>query len=174
MNVASVARCLASAVLVASTACSSPLGGEDLELALGPSVLPGVGASAALSQRIANPGDARLDFEIDVAHQELAEEGPKGKDDWDRIRGGLKLLWPAEESWRWTLRSGGVWARARGDPEILDPGDYGGVYLGAGFEFPLGGALVTGPEVSVSALDSEGSGDFGWVPEIVWRVIWRL
>ena len=175
MSIERLARCLTGAVLLACAACASPLGGEDLELAVGPSVLPGVGASATVSQRIANPGDARLDFEVDYAHQELDEEGPTGKDDWDRVRAGLKLLWPAEADWRWTARFGGVWARALGDPEFLDSrGDYGGVYLGAGFEFPLGKALATGPELSVSALDSEGSGDFGWVPEITWRLIWRL
>ncbi len=165
---------LSSAVLALVSACASPLGGEDIDAALGLSALPGLGANATLAQRIAGSGATRLDFELDLAHQELEDAGARG-DDWDRIRVGLKLAFPAEDDFRWTARAGGVWLRAEGDPVYLDaPGDYGGVFVGVGFEFDLGPALATGPELSLSALDAEGSGDFGWSPELVWRWIWHL
>jgi hypothetical protein len=107
---------------------------------------------------------------------ELAEAGPTGDDDWDEVRAGLKLRPAGEETAPWFGRAGAVWLRAEGEPEFLDgPGDYGGLYLGAGLQFALAPAWRTGPEVTVLGVDAEGSrGGSGVVAELAWRFTWQL
>jgi len=157
-------------------ACTSPLGGEDLELALGASAQPGFGGLVGLSQRVWEGEARRVDFEMALIHQELADEGPTGKNDWDEIRAGLKLRSPSQASTVWFASSGAVWLRARGEPEVLDaPDDYGGLYLDLGLHFALTPALATGPDLTFLAVDAEGdrSGS-GTATELAWRFVWRL
>lgn len=165
---------LASA-LTALAGCSSPLGGQDLDLALAAHALPGVGGGVGLSQRMGTFAGQRLDFEIALMHQELSEAGPRG-DDWDQIWGGLRLGALERDGLSGTFRAGVTWLRVEGDPEYLDdPGDYGGLYAGAGLEWPVSAALSTGPEATVSAVDSEGSkSGAGLTGEIAWRLVWHL
>ena len=166
----------AALALFLGCACASPLGGEDLELSLGASALPGAGALAGLSQRLWEGEHRRLDFEMQYVHQELADEGPSGDNDWDELRGGLRLRSPSQASTVWFASTGAVWLRARGEPEVLDaPDDYGGVYLDLGLAFALTPSLATGPDLSFLAVDAEGdrSGG-GTLTELAWRIVWKL
>lgn len=163
------------AALFLASACQSPLGGEDIDLALAASGLPGIGASAGLAQRVGSVRGLRLDAEVSWTHQELSDEGPRG-DDWDQVFGGLRLGDPSEAELRRSVRAGITWLRADGDPEFLDdPGDYGGVYLGGGLAWRIARSLSSGPELTFSAVDSEGSkSGSGLTAELAWRLVWHL
>ncbi len=156
--------------------CASPLGGEDLELWLGASALPGAGVVAGLSQRLWQGQDLRVDYEMDLLHQELSDAGPSGDDEWDQIRAGLRLRPPSMETPRWSGRAGAVWLRSQGETGVLEEADdYGGVYAGAGLDFDIGPALATGPDLSLLYVDAESDrGGSGLVSELAWRLVWRL
>ena len=166
-------RCVAALTLAG--ACRSPLGGEDIDLSIAASGLPAFGASAGLAQRIGSVHGLRLDAELAWTHQELPDEGPRG-DDWDQVFGGVRLGDPANAELRRSLRAGITWLRAEGDPQFLDdPGDYGGVYLGGGLTWRIARSLSSGPELTLSALDSEGSkSGSGFTAELAWRLVWHL
>ncbi len=168
-------RLAAGPLFLVAAGCASPLGGQDLDLSVGASALPGLGGLVGLSQRIWQGEDRRVDFEMELVHQELEDPGPQGDDDWDQIRGGL-LLRSADPGPSWIARGGGVWLRSQGETSVLDDaGDYGGLYLGAGLDFPVGTSLRSGPDLSLLFVDAEGSrGGSGVVVELAWRLTWRL
>jgi len=169
-------RASASALLAALLAgCASPLGGEDIDLTFGPSTLPGVGASLGLAQKITTYRDWRFDVELDLVHQELEEPGPDGDNDLDQVRFGFKAAWPFESHHQATARLGVAWLRTLGDAEFLDgTGDFGGGYVGLGYQLRLTEHLSFNPDVALLVVDAEGSGDFGQGVEITWRFIWHL
>ena len=95
--------------------------------------------------------------------------------DWSQIQSGLKLSFQPKERRHWTLRTGVVWLRAAGEPNLLDePGDYGGFYVGGGFEAEITEHLTVGPAVVLMPVFMEGSQDLELVPQLTWRFIWRL
>src|SRR5262245_34637076 len=162
-----------SAVLALGAGACRSVTGNELAVALSARALPGAGAGIALAQGLPAPGGSRLDFELGLERQELADEGPDG-DDWTRVWAGLGAGSAASGA-RLQAHAGVTWLRSAGDPEVLDaPGDYGGVYLGADWLFPLASAFATGPEVSLLYVDAEGdrSGS-GAVLELAWRWVWQ-
>ena len=169
-----IARGALAPLAALALACSSPLGGRELDLSLGAQALPGAGVSAALAQRVLTHGTRRVDFELGLDRQELGDAGPEG-DDWTRIWAGVRSA-ASEPSSHLQGRGGVTWLRSEGETSTLsDPGDYGGVYLGAGWSFELAPALATGPDLVVLFVDSEGdkSGS-GVVAELAWRWVWHL
>ena len=165
---------LAATVLgLCAGACRSVTENE-LALALSARGLPGAGVGVELAQGILDPGGRRLDFELGLERQELGDEGPDG-DDWTRIWAGLAAASAASGA-RFRAHAGVTWLRSEGEPAVLDePGDYGGLYLGAGGLFPLAPALATGPDLSLLYVDAEGDrGGSGAVLELAWRWVWQL
>ncbi len=166
---------LAAALLAGG--CSSPLGGRDLELGVGPSALPGVGGMLSFTQRVFSNEEREIGVEVDWTQQRVDRDRQAGfrGSELDQVRLGVRGRWLAGALEDWHMRGGVVWLRTLGDPVYLDkPGDYGGGYLGFGYEFPLGEHLVTGPDLTVHLVDSEGSGDAGVVPQLAWRLYWKL
>ena len=156
-------------------ACASSLGGEDIDLGVGASVLPGYGVNVAASQRMASTENTRIDLEFDWTHQEL-DDDPEGTDeDWEQVRLGIRWKKDPLEKQHWIARAGVVWLRSQGDPVYLaDPGDYGGVYLGLGYQWETSPHLSTGPGFSLLLVEGEGSHGAGVVPQFVWQLVWHL
>ena len=173
-----IGRVLCLGACIATAGCASPLGGENLEIGAGVSGLPRVGGLISVSQRMHTAPWGRLDFELDLVHQELkTDESETGHrdDDFDQVRLGLRWRLEPVEPRTLVLRLGVAWMRIQGDFKYLDePADYGGGYLGVGYEFPLGDHAVTGPDFSLLLMDAEGTGDSGFVPQLAWRILWKL
>lgn len=155
--------------------CVSFLGGEDLDLSVGPVTIPGYGVSLGFAQQVTTQHDVRYDIELDLVHQELQDPGPTGDDDFDSVRFGAKASYPAHQPNRATARLGVTWLRTLGDSKFLDgTGDFGGGYVGLGYQWRLTESLSFNPDVSVLVVDAEGGGDFGQIVELTWRLIWHL
>ena len=156
-------------------ACASPLGGEDIDLTVGASALPGYGVTTGIAQRMTTTENARIDLEFDWTRQKV-DDDPDGTDDsWQQIQ--LGLLWKKDplETRHWIARAGVAWLRAQGDPVYLDePGDYGGVYLGLGYLWETSPHLSTGPDFTLLFVEGEGSQGGGLIPQIAWRLVWHL
>ena len=162
----------AAAALLALAACRS-VTEREIALALSAQGLPGFGAGAELSQCMVEGDERRIDLELGVERQELGDEGPAG-DDWTRIWAGLRGSAPSGLGFQ--ADAGVTWLRSEGETnELSDPGDYGGLYLGAGWLFALTPALDMGPDLTFLYVDSEGdrSGS-GAVFELAWRWVWHL
>ncbi len=159
--------------LVAS--CASPLGGQELDITFGPSTEPGLGGTIGLAQKIHTYENVRFDVELDLVHQELEDEGPTDEDDFDQVRFGFKAAFPATSKHQMTTRLGVAWLRTLGDAVYLDgTGDFGGGYLGLGYQVRLSKHLSFNPDIAVLVVDAEGGGDFGQLIEVTWRLIWHL
>ena len=171
-------RILSLLVLALAASCASPLGGEDLELTGRLVAGPGVGASVSLAQNLRAGVPGRLDFEGTLVRQEVDEavdeEGDVG-DELTVVRIGLLWRPTPERAGTWTGRAGLAWLRSTGDAGALrNPGDYGGIYLGLGYEWKLGPHLATGPVWIAHWLDAEGDGNSGLVHMGGWGFTWRL
>jgi len=170
---------LALAALSAA-GCASPLGGEEIELAAGPVVGPGVGILASGSQRMLEGRRIDLHVEAGLAHQGLDDDvdhrGRRVTKGWDQVFLGLKAVRGTDEGHRWVARAGAVWLRAQGDPVFLDePTDYGGVFFGVGYEHRLSEHLSTGPDFAlIGAFPEAAGGGAGVVPQLAWRLVWHL
>lgn len=165
---------MAGTLLVLSAPGCRSLTERELALALSAQGLPGAGAGVTVSQLVLERGQRRIDFELGLERQELSDEGPQG-DDWTRIWSGLRCA-AGEPGSGFEGHAGVTWLRSEGQAGGLDdPGDYGGIYLGAGWVFALAPALGTGPDLTFLYVDSEGdrSGS-GAVVELAWRWIWWL
>ncbi|HED64539.1 MAG TPA: hypothetical protein ENJ09_03185 [Planctomycetes bacterium] len=165
-------------ILALAAGCASPLGGRDLELGAGLSAIPGAGASVSFSQRMHSGPSGRIDAIVDLTHQRVDRAvGAHGRvgNGFDQVRAGLRWRSTPDEPETWALRGGIAWLRAEGDPLLLsEPGDYGGGFLGIGYEWSLSPHLVCGPELTLQYFISEGNGDAGLVPELAWHVLWKL
>jgi hypothetical protein len=166
---------LAGGMFALVSACASPFGGQDIDLIGGFSTFPGVGGTLGIAQRIQTHENIRFDFEMDIVHQELDKAGPSGENDFDQVRAGLKASYPADSPNRGTARLGIVWLRTLGDAVGIDgEGDFGGGFLGLGYQFRLTPHLSLNPDLCFALVDAEGGGDFGAVVEITWRFLWHL
>jgi hypothetical protein len=165
---------LGLAVPCLSISCRSPLGGNELDLALSAQALPGVGLGASLAQRVATRAQRRFDFELGLERQELDDEGVDG-DDWTRVFAGLRCA-ALERRAQLQGRAGVTWLRTDAEAGPLErAGDYGGVYLGTGYAFKLTPALAAGPELTLLWVDAEGDvGGSGLLVELAWRWVWHL
>ena len=161
--------------LLALSACGCrSITERELALAFSAQALPGAGAGIALSQLMLERGERRIDFELGLERQKLADEGRAG-DDWTRIWAGRSCT-SAPTGAGLAGRAGVTWLRSEGEPSVLpDPGDYGGIYVGAGWAFALAPALTTGPDLNFLWVDSEGDrAGSGGVFELAWRWTWQL
>jgi len=166
---------LAFGVCTVGAACASPLGGEDIDVGVGASGLPGYGVTASIAQRMANTANGRVDFELQWTHQEL-EDDPDGPDeDWEQVQLGWRYKYAPEADRHWVASVGAVWLRAQSDPKFLDaPGDYGGAYLGLGYRWDMGPHLSLGPDVTLLFVEGEGSLGGGVIPQFALRLVWHL
>ncbi|MSR61988.1 MAG: hypothetical protein EXS08_06045 [Planctomycetes bacterium] len=162
-----------AALLWALSACSSPLGGRDLDLTLSARGVPGVGAGVALAQRMVDSGSRRIDFELGLEEETLEEPGPSG-DAWTRAWAGLRCA--AREPGDAFLYGAGItWLRSQGRSSYFEPGDYGGAYACGGYAFELTPALATGPDLTFMWVDSEGTENgSGALFQLAWRLTWHL
>jgi len=146
---------------------------REIALALSARGSPGAGAGAELSQLMLERDGRRIDLELGVERQKLPDEGPSS-DDWTRIWGGLRAS--AATGLGPMAHAGVTWLRSEAEAGTLsDPGDYGGLYLGAGWLFALAPALDMGPDLSFLYVDSEGNrSGSGAVFELAWRFVWHL
>lgn len=156
-----------------AAACHS-VAEREFALALSAQALPAAGAGVALSQLVLERDERRIDFELGLERQELADEGPAG-DDWTRIWAGLSCA-SAPTGAGLEAHAGVTWLRSEGEPSVLpDAGDYGGIYVGAGWAFALAQALTTGPAVTFLWVDAEGDrAGSGGVLELAWRWTWQF
>jgi hypothetical protein len=148
----------ARALLAAASAaaCSAPADG-DFRLAASLRGAPGAGAGLAFAQRLVERGERLLDLELGLERQELGASGPLG-DDWTRLWTGLRSSSGARTEAGLVLGAGITWLRSEGPTGPLgDPGDYGGLAVGADWLVPLAPAVSTGPGLTLLLLDAEGS-----------------
>jgi len=174
------ARQVPLALLLALAACAVPPGLRDEAYVGGSaSVLPNFGGSLEAGQVFRRTSTLTQAFEIQVTWQpiddeDLADDGNPSAGDWLQFQGGLKTLWDAGDDRSWTLRYGGVWFRALGEPNIVNErGDYLGIFGGFGFETRLSEHWSMGPELSLMLATREKSGlELDLVPQLDWHLIW--
>lgn len=156
-------------------ACAAPLGGEDVDVAVGASGLPGYGVTASLSQRMTNTANGRVDFAFAWTHQELGDDSSDSDEDWEQVQLGWLYKHASEAKRHWLASAGAVWLRAQSDPKFLDePGDYAGVYLGLGYQWDTSPHLSLGPDFTLLFVEGEGSLSGGVIPQLALRLVWHL
>ena len=162
-------------LLLLGPGCSSPLGGQDLELGAGPSVLPGYGFVVSGAQRMWSSETKRLDLELDWTHQEIDPTVMASTGKFDQVRFATRLIFKPDAPSRWSGRFGATWLRARGDPVFMtQEGDYAGGFFGVGYEWQWTPHITTGPDFTLSYVTPEKEGTAGFVPQFAWRFVWRL
>ncbi|MEW6074011.1 MAG: hypothetical protein AB1726_15625 [Planctomycetota bacterium] len=171
---------LALALALLAGACASPLGGRDLHLGAAAVWGPRLGGEIRAAQLALERPRFDVLVEASVAHESLdpavSPQGERVDEGWDQVQAGLAIVTDPRGDASWVGRAGVVWLRAQGDPVVLDaPLDYGGGYLGIGRLHRLNEHLSTGPELTLLGVLPEGSGDAGGVvPQLAWRLVWRL
>jgi hypothetical protein len=173
------ARAAVLCLCLAPLAGCAATGSRDLGLGLGLSLLPNIGLAAQGSQVMRETPDWTWSGELELTHQfideeSLSDDGNPPAGDWTQVQ--LGLLWASHPEGRrhWTHRAGMFWFRALGEPNIIDdPGDYVGLYYGAGYRTDFGPHLSMGPELALLGAFREGGGVVEVVPQFTWRVIWR-
>jgi len=159
--------------------CAAPLGGEDFTLAVGPAASPGLGLHLSGAQRMYEGERFDLSAEVGFVQQALRsmydDRGRCRDSGWSQALFGFQAATHPRDGARWIGRAGVTWLRAMGDPVFLDePGDYGGFFVGLGYERRIGEHLSTGPDLTLLGLLPEGSGSGGVMPQLAWRIIWHL
>lgn len=169
---------LRSGVLaLATAACQAPEGGRDPRLGLAASILPNVGLEAQGSVLWKRRPEVDWRIEASVAQQFLDDEdfvtdGNPAAGDLTQVGLSLRAVTAAKDRRHWTLRTGLVWIRARGAPNIIEEaGDYVGLRIGLGFETDLTPRWSIGPEIAL--IPAWGEGEFELVPQFTWGVRWR-
>ncbi|MDP6940999.1 MAG: hypothetical protein QGH51_03135 [Planctomycetota bacterium] len=105
----------------------------------------------------------------------FANDGNPAAEDWSQVSLGINQ-YNLEERRRWHLRYGVVWARAEGEPNMVQlPGDYNGVYAAYGFSTEYKEGWRIGPELQLNAIGMEGGKDsksVWFVPQLLFRTVW--
>ena len=151
-----------------------------MELGFGPSVLPNLGLSGSVALRVREGTRVSTWIETELTSQflddaDLADDGNPGAGNWTQLRAGAKFTLPYGERHYATARTGLHWFDARGEPNIIDdPGHYYGTYFGLGFETRVTEHLAMGPELALLPSFATGGGTGHLVPQLAWRILWRL
>jgi len=149
--------------LALAAGCKSRIAREspgEFHAGLGLLAIPSAGFSVTAGQTVSErPQFYDLAFELQAALQ-FPDDSATQSGKWGQLQAGLKATLSPGHDRHVVLRGGGVWFRAAGDPALVeDPGDYLGVYLGAGYEWDLSPRSTVGPEFKLLVV--EGEGDFG-------------
>jgi len=175
-RVATLMICGLSVLIAAG--CSAPEGGRDPRIGLAASVLPNAGLEAQGSILWKRRATVDWHLEASITQQviddtDFATDGNPAAGDFTQAGLSLRAVTAARDRRHWTLRTGVVWFRARGEPNVIDePGDYFGLRIGVGFETDLSPRWSMGPELAV--IPAWGEGEFVILPQVTWGVRWRL
>lgn len=95
--------------------------------------------------------------------------------DWYQVQAGLKAQFAPTSRRHLTIRAGGIWFRATGEPNIVnEAGDYFGLYGGIGYEADITSSLTVGPELSLLLGTQTGEFNARPIPQLSWRATWWL
>ncbi len=177
-------------LLVAAAAlcgCAAP-GPTAPRVGLAASALPNLGVEGTLDARVAGLAGGELRAEAQLVQQflddeDLSSDGNPGAGDWTQV--GLGLRWVARAPGGvggagappaglgcWELFGGGVWAHARGVPNLIDSaGRHAGVRLGFGYRVPFGRGWSLGPELALLGLWIDGRLELA--PQAGWGLRWH-
>lgn len=174
-------RPLALFFLVAS--CSVPGIEDEFYVGGGFSALPNIGITVGGGQVFSKkPGASTKAVELFGVWQPFDEElfaddGNAAAGDWYQVSLGINHS-TLEDNRHWNLRYGVVWARALGEPNMVQlEGDYNGIYVAYGFETEFGDGWRMGPELQLNAIGMEGGRDtqaVRLVPQLAWRMMWSF
>ncbi len=165
-----------AALLIAASCASSPTQPRDVSWSVGASALPNLGLTTGMDQVFHRSGETSYALEALFTFQpwddeDVISDGHPHAGDFAQFQLGVKRARPSQEDRWWTSRAGAVWFRAKGEPNIVQlPGDYLGLYAGAGFELQVNEHLTMGPDLSLLVVSLERSGDVDVVPQLAWRV----
>jgi len=144
------------------------------------SFLPNIGLQVSGGRVIRRTADATTSLEVAAALQFLDDEdfindGNPKAGDWWQVRAGAKVSYDPAARRHVTLRYGGVWLQANGEPNIIQtPGNYYGVYAAGGFETDVSSCLTVGPEIAIMAVTKENDLKIRTVPQLNYHVTWWL
>lgn len=142
------------------------------------SFLPNVGLGLGGGVVVSRTSSATTSLELLGTWQFLDDEdfiddGNPAAGDWYQLRLGAKMSFQPKSRRHLTLRAGGIWLQANGEPNILDvPGDYYGVYGGVGFETDVTPCLTVGPELSLLLVTRDSDFSVEPVPQFNWHFTW--
>ena len=144
------------------------------------SALPNLGVTAGVGQTFLRT--ERFEYVLELQgtlqpwdDEDLHDDGNPPAGDLTQFQLGVKRAGPWGVRRTWTGRAGAVWFRAEGEPNIVqEPGDYLGVYVGAGFETRLTPHLSVGPDFVLMLVSLERSGEVDLVPQFRWTFTWAF
>jgi hypothetical protein len=167
-------RCtLAAALLCAVSASVLSAGCHTPTVGLAPSILPNLGLAASLGLPLAPRSAWQLEARFTdqwLDDKSIADNGFPEAGNWTQL--DLGALWidpaPASDS-RWILRFGTTAFEFRGEPNMVEePGEYLGLYIGAGRLTLFAHRWLIGPELTL--LVASGDDPRVVVPQITWGV----
>ena len=153
---------------------------DDLFVDGGLSFLPQVGVAAGVGMVVRRSESADYALEVEgtyqfIDDQDLIDDGNPEQGPWYQVRLGVKQVFAPQSRRHFVLRYGIVWFEQTGITGIIDrPGNYGGGYVGIGFETDISSRVSVGPELRFIA--ANGEGDIGWVfvPQLALHVTFRF
>jgi len=143
------------------------------------SFLPNLGAAVEIGGIYQRTRSLTWSWEGEFTWQFLddetfADDGNPAFDGWYQLQAGVKIASHPLSRRHWTLRWGGVWFYADGEPNIVEEeGHYFGAYVGFGFETDITCNFSMGPELSGMFVIHE-DGLFEVVPQFNWHFIWSF
>ena len=147
-------------------------------MGLSPSFLPNLGVTGTVGHELGpwRGGDWALEAEATqqfLDDTEFTDSENPGAGDWTQFKLGGRWAWPYEDD-RWVaVRTGAVWFRARGEPNVInDPDDYLGGYLELGLEARIGEHWVVGPSIATMLVFDEEDSQEHVVPQVTWRILY--
>lgn len=156
----------------------TPHQGDPWLLGISPSFLPNLGLAATVAREVGVWRDGGLAVEAEFTEQFIDDtsftdsQNPEAGN-WTQAKLGMRWAKPYDIGRWFTLRSGGVWFRARGRPNIInDAGDYYGVFVELGLEVRLGKHLIAGPGISTMFVLDEEDHQEHVVPMVTWRFLY--
>jgi len=143
-----------------------------------PSFLPNLGLTGTLARELVAWRGSALAVELEATQQSLDDTSFTDSDnpsagDWTQGKLGLRWAFPFDDGRWFTLRTGGVWFRARGRPNVInDADDYAGAYVELGLEARFGERWIVGPAVSTMLVYDETDREEHVVPQVTWRFLY--
>ena len=147
---------------------------------VGGNIIPSVGVSLHAGRVLWRTEHITGSIEGEVIGQFIDDEtfiddGNPEADPFVQAKLGIKTRNNPDSARHLTFRSGITYFNAGDNPNIVqEPGDYVGVYVGAGFETDLTPNLTVGPELSLTVATQIDQFDIGngIVPTLSWRATW--